>query len=506
MRYREFTMEVRKNPEKNPKMVVNDEIYAELDRSIQSNSKIAGNNDNLFVSFTALDKLGINPTSKYNTPVGIYSYPAGYIRDTIGSGSMGKLPFAGKSPYANIFRARGNIVDLIAITSPEKNEYYKKIAQYWSSVSGLDWKTSVDQVEDIINSAHKQARMANYYGGQLWYVTMRVAYMMAQGKSEVRGGANPSAVAWNTLFRNIGIAGCIDNGAGIIHTSEPHQAVFFDISAVEVIDRISNRINYNPDAIARNLRVGQDEKKFKISQYDKLRNLDVESQTRVVMSNPTLIKYMHNPPQDLMWAVLARDPMYIAHIKNPTETMKEVAIKANPSNIQYIKKPSEALKQLAVSLDGGTLEYIMKVPQDPKHMHMLKKQVIYPSEAVQLLAVRNSKGAIKLILNAKITPSEDVQQAAVRTDPGALFLMMYAKRELSAKIGPSEAVQLIAVEADPKLIHELIRNKIVPSTAVIDAALAAAKQIGLTTMTLQSIAYHMRTEGLKVSGWMGWLE
>ena len=39
---------------------------------------------NLFVSFTTVDKLGINPQSHYDTPLGIYSYPAEFIVDNIG--------------------------------------------------------------------------------------------------------------------------------------------------------------------------------------------------------------------------------------------------------------------------------------------------------------------------------------------------------------------------------------------------------------------------------------
>jgi hypothetical protein len=57
---------------------------------------------NIFGSFTAIPKLGINPQTKYNTPVGVYSYPVDYILDQV-SGDIFDVPFAGKMPYLHIF-------------------------------------------------------------------------------------------------------------------------------------------------------------------------------------------------------------------------------------------------------------------------------------------------------------------------------------------------------------------------------------------------------------------
>jgi hypothetical protein len=74
MRYKELT-EARRNPEQNPKISVNQAIKQRL----QSGERGTPDNPKLFVSFTQLDKLGINPKSKYDTPLGIYAYPADYV-------------------------------------------------------------------------------------------------------------------------------------------------------------------------------------------------------------------------------------------------------------------------------------------------------------------------------------------------------------------------------------------------------------------------------------------
>jgi hypothetical protein len=62
----------------------------------------------VFVSFTSIPKLGINPGTQYNTPVGVYSYPLSYI---LGSYNMDSgvfdVPFAGDQPYAIAFEVSG---------------------------------------------------------------------------------------------------------------------------------------------------------------------------------------------------------------------------------------------------------------------------------------------------------------------------------------------------------------------------------------------------------------
>jgi hypothetical protein len=59
----------------------------------------------VFASFTDLPKLGINPQSEYDTPIGVYAYPIGYTyrKFTDTSGKFG-VPFAADSSYIHIFQ------------------------------------------------------------------------------------------------------------------------------------------------------------------------------------------------------------------------------------------------------------------------------------------------------------------------------------------------------------------------------------------------------------------
>lgn len=65
----------------------------------------------VFFSMTAIEKLGINPQSRYNTPLGIYAYPLD--GDHFAALRDGTLPFAGDQPFIQVFRQPENgVVDV----------------------------------------------------------------------------------------------------------------------------------------------------------------------------------------------------------------------------------------------------------------------------------------------------------------------------------------------------------------------------------------------------------
>lgn len=241
--------EVRKNPELNPKVSVNQYI----DQAMTTAGKLPGTDiTNLFVSFTQLPKLGINPRSKYNTPLGIYSYPADYVvASTHGRYSMATLPFAGKQPYANIFQGRGNIVNLQTMTLQDEYRYNDKLRAYAKRLPVVDFtkhyaspgKDWPDIVNRTINAAVDYAKERMLPGGRLWYTTWKLSGYMATYLKR------PASLAWNELFRQaLGIDGCVDTGTGIIHPSEPTQAVFFSLGATKLITTVQNK--YSPEQMS----------------------------------------------------------------------------------------------------------------------------------------------------------------------------------------------------------------------------------------------------------------
>ena len=79
-----------------------------LDTAFQKLEKLAEGSDDMrptaFLHFSDINKLGINPQSHYNTPLGIYAYPnTAYIRNLF---RRGKLPFAQNRKYIVTFKVK----------------------------------------------------------------------------------------------------------------------------------------------------------------------------------------------------------------------------------------------------------------------------------------------------------------------------------------------------------------------------------------------------------------
>jgi hypothetical protein len=236
--FKEYLEEARRNPDQNPK-ISGRQWLLELHKS---KKKLKSGIVNHFVSFTSLDKLGINPNSTYATPIGIYSYPAQYvIEKTFGSEDMDTLPFAGNQPYLNSFSIKGNIVDLNNMTNVEATAYYNKIIDFIkkNSTTEADWKILVDKIETHINESSSKAKFGNIVGGRFWYVTMKAVWeLLFYSKKFNR---TKDSVVWNTLFRGIGIDAAFDMGTGIIHTAERTQCVVFNPRAIREVKRWDNK-------------------------------------------------------------------------------------------------------------------------------------------------------------------------------------------------------------------------------------------------------------------------
>lgn len=282
MQFKDFINEARRNPDQNPKIPVVDQLKKIFKDNYEYDDPKdvlrEGHDDLYFVSMTKVDKLGINPTSKYNTPLGIYSYPLSYVlhkveqgNESEGTETLKSLPFAGASPFANVFKTDYNR-NLVCLNkenfdSVTFNHYVRKVGNFLARfriaqvekrfADKMDdekreiyWKNSVDMVEEWADKSESSARVQTW-GGRFWYVTMKAADMMAMssGKEQKEGKVAPDSLLWNKLFREIGIDGVSDYGEGIIHSSEPFQAVFFSKEPIEVVARFDNK-DYKPSDAA----------------------------------------------------------------------------------------------------------------------------------------------------------------------------------------------------------------------------------------------------------------
>lgn len=271
--------EVRSNAHLNQKVSINSVIRREYEKAEQLPIGIK----NSFVSFTRIEKLGINPKSRFNTPIGIYSYPSVYVLRETGHEKefpMANLPFAGNQPYGNIFSVSGNIIRIDNMDNIMYWEYLGELKTVletkYSDIDGI-----IENYEQLINESQFEAKFGKLFGGRFWYITMGVANVIG-GARGIKG-----SVMWNKLFRDLEIAGVVDMGSGIIHTAEPTQAVFFKLGVISNIKRIDNK--YSKSAIDAMVSHG----KGNLDSISSLKTQDEDEKIRSVLDYPFLINYVN---------------------------------------------------------------------------------------------------------------------------------------------------------------------------------------------------------------------
>lgn len=249
MRIHEIIQEARRNPEVNKTPLPIEQLKT-LHADAAGN--ISANVTNLFISMTELDKLGINPNSIYDTPIGIYSYSVDYVLSKV-KNNLTDLPFVGDQPFINVFKAANakSVIVLNEMTSSDLDSYIAKINNI------QEFAKHVPPTETYTSKAPVKSP-----GGMFWYITLTIAEKLAKISKR------KTPIVWNTVFRKLGISGCVDTGDSIIHTNEPAQAVFFNTASISVITQINNKQTGNRDKLLTMLnnayRLGKDKRKPEI--------------------------------------------------------------------------------------------------------------------------------------------------------------------------------------------------------------------------------------------------
>lgn len=188
-------------------------------------------------------KIGINPKSGYNTPIGIYCYSVKETMQRYAKPTSRRIivPFAGQQPGVYFIRPKdkSKILDLGYMTYRNYKRDEKKIREML--IHDRKLKKDFD-VSLMVNHAKTTAKVQSP-GGWLWNLTRWTAHAT---KDAIEGGQLKNqkgvTVRWNKIFRDLGYQGAIDSkGKGIIHEAEPWQAVFFSAAFVEVVDFSLNK-------------------------------------------------------------------------------------------------------------------------------------------------------------------------------------------------------------------------------------------------------------------------
>lgn len=273
-----YVTSARRNPEQNVRVTREEQLtrFYELDKQYDLPT--------YFVSYTQILKLGINPSSLYDTPLGIYTYPLRYLfKDLV----QNTVPFAKGRPYLQIVkRTSNNVLYPETFTRSDYDKATKQLERLFAKnrnkvnsttleslyrlggnkesdetatdYNNLTTKEIVSAVysraeteyERLLNdSERKQAPRANDISDFKWtvkfWVLSKIYAQLLANRTNTRAVGSKSAQVWRTILVSLGYDCAVDPGFGYIHPNEPTQAVFFTKAALQTVDTINNEYGKN---------------------------------------------------------------------------------------------------------------------------------------------------------------------------------------------------------------------------------------------------------------------
>ena len=238
-------LESRKNPEQNPKLSAYEQLL-----------KYA-HNPNVYISMTYLPKLGINPMSEYNTPIGIYCYPLKAVWDLYHfdeNKSLKELPYVSDTKYIQVFEwnGKGKFLNVDNYSEQDLNQDIEKIKNKYSHIEYIDniieWGMETAKIDkpasklfNILQIIFRTSPKRGYYTKRQFTMVMD-KYQKVEFKEYSKSGREAGKI-----LRYLGYAGMVDYGNGIIHKNEPTQAFFLSMEYINHLETILNKdyLRYN---------------------------------------------------------------------------------------------------------------------------------------------------------------------------------------------------------------------------------------------------------------------
>lgn len=180
--------------------------------------------DKLYISFVNVDKIGVNPKSIHDTPIGVYTYPLEWVLEEE------DVPYRGETTpkKVKVLKAvSGKVLDN-TLTETEYDKLIEKLRNLKT------WYLEMSFEKFVMLTAKKARKQTPF--GKLWNVTRVISSQKYKDYTTKNLGETGHPVSWNKLLRDLGFDYVQDNGHGIIHPSEPTQAVFLDPKSYKVID------------------------------------------------------------------------------------------------------------------------------------------------------------------------------------------------------------------------------------------------------------------------------
>jgi hypothetical protein len=333
------------------------------------------------ITMTTLNKVGVNPTSEYQTPFGIYLYP---LTSEIYSDLLkNTLPFASEQPSVSIVR----------LINPTKSKWLKVDVNYGFDIKSLAKNVLLDaeKIRDELSNEIWRHRALHLIGESV-LEKASFSSLMRDNKSKsnldlllklldsealhTNSGLDsqelfdltylaskwstfPKApILWNKILRNLGYDGIYDPGESVIHENEPHQACALSIKAIELVETFETKsIRKTTNLQARTVYgFGKILEKLKSSEeisnlWNKVKVYANEKEKQELFFKILLNK---NTPSEIIEEIAKDveywDNMTIKHIaghKNSTSNaLLSLVLKENPFSSQTHNLPPYILKMI----------------------------------------------------------------------------------------------------------------------------------------------------------------
>lgn len=204
---------------------------------------------NYAFTMTSVEKVGINPRSKYETPAGIYFYPL--TKKNYDNLLDWNLPFVSDAKYVSLVKLKKpskwldvtresneyqSVLDLILenVYTFLTDEWRQKTIKDHSPSNARKQKITHDQHEDHSNKEVLDWVVKFFGKNQLSHSNNIASKIFDYAYFASRYSKNPQAT-WSRILTEAGIHGIYDDGGGVIHANEPSQLVAFRREYVEVI-------------------------------------------------------------------------------------------------------------------------------------------------------------------------------------------------------------------------------------------------------------------------------
>jgi hypothetical protein len=206
-------------------------------------------NPKFFFTMTEINKVGINPTSKYNTPLGIYCYQL--TKEYYNALITNTLPYVGRQPYIVVFSINAPTMNMGSYSENDLKRDTNTLRFMFDlkkTKRNLTDAEFASILEDKTKEEH-DAIVASFSGKnypETEHATITKAFTEARHQTPIGKFWNLSRVLsknpkdWNYLLRKIGYTNFSDPGLSVIHPNEPTQAVILDPRILVPIESFLN--------------------------------------------------------------------------------------------------------------------------------------------------------------------------------------------------------------------------------------------------------------------------